>query len=116
MAKNAISVTIAAGQSISAAADLTSTAAATVVLVPPGLDADPNGRLNLSFLISDDNVTFYDVFDAQGSELLRTIIPGCAVNIDPSLTSSAMYLKIRSGPRDGPVIQTADRVFKLITS
>jgi hypothetical protein len=115
MPKTMIAVTIAAGQSVSGAADLTSVSISTI-LAPGQLDTDVNGRLNLSFQVSDDNATFYDVIDDRGNEVLRTIVAGSATNVDPSVTQAAMYLKIRSGPQDGPVIQTADRVFKLITS
>jgi len=107
-ARTQATVTIPAGQAVSNSVDLT-TGTLSVVISPPGWTP-----ANLSFLISTDNVTFANLFDADGREVIKPIGPGRAVIIDPSLTTGAMYVKFRSGPSANPVTQTADRVFSLI--
>jgi hypothetical protein len=113
MPKNAIQVTIAAGQSLSSVADLTSVNLA-VIEVPMQVDGGPSNRLNLSFQISDDNITYYDLLDQSSAEVLRTVMPSCGILIDPALTQAAIYLKIRAGSRTQPVMQSADRLFRLV--
>jgi hypothetical protein len=112
-ATNVASVTIAAGQSISSSADLTASELA-MILAPPNLDVGAAGRLNLSFLISADNSVFFDLLDQHAAEILQTVVPDCAVNVAPTATQAHMYLKIRSGSRATPVVQSADRVFTLL--
>ena len=67
----------------------------------------------LTFQVSEDNITFRDLFDRDGHEIVRAMGINRAINIDPSLTNAALYLKLRSGQRDEPTAQTADRVFTL---
>jgi hypothetical protein len=108
MAK-AIIVTIPAGEFISSSADLTNSTL-SMIMSPSGWTA-----ANLSFLVSDDNTTFYDLIDDQGREILRPIKADCATLVPAVITQGAMHVRIRSGSRDGPIAQEADRVFKLIT-
>src|SRR5215475_8895648 len=106
MPKATATVTIAAGTAVSTSADLSSGAILTTLISP-----DDWTPANLSFLISADNITFSDLFDALGQEVLKSMGPGRAILVDPSLTQSAFYIKLRSGPRANPVMQAADRVF-----
>ena len=103
-----ITITISAGQSLSNPADLT-TGSIALIITPP--DWNP---ANVSFQISEDNVTFYDLFDSNGAEIIRAIRPNTAIAFDLSLTQAAPYFKMRSGHRDIPIAQAADRVFTLI--
>ena len=103
-----VTVTIPAGQSLSDAANLT-TGSLAMILSPP--DWTP---ANISFLISSDNVNFRDLYDSMGAEIIRALKPNAAINVDPSLTTAALYLKLLSGPRQNPVPQEADRVFTLV--
>jgi hypothetical protein len=63
--------------------------------------------------VSPDNVTWGDLFDKDGSEVSRNVRPGSGITLDASLTQSALWLKIRSGGRDNPVPQAAERTFNL---
>lgn len=103
-----VTATIAAGSSLSDAADL-SAGTMYYLIAPDDWDA-----ADLSFQVSEDNVTFYDLFDNKGYEVTRLVVTGAAVNTDPTWTQAAMWLKLRSGPRVSPVAQDADRVFKLV--
>ena len=114
MPKGILTVTITAGQSLSTSADLTSSNL-EMVLDPPTLDADGRGALNISFQISGDNVQFFDVINDDGSVVLRPVFGGCAIDVPGDVTTGALYVKIRSGSRNLPVLQTANRVFTLVT-
>ena len=114
MPKGIISVTIAAGQSLSTSGDLTSSNL-EMVLIPQPLDSGSQGTLNLSFQVSGDNVTFFDVIDDNGREVLRPVFGGSAIDVPGDVTTGALYVKIRAGSRNMPVPQTADRVFTLVT-
>jgi hypothetical protein len=102
---NVLTITIPAGQSLSAAGDLTAGALA-LLIGPPDWTA-----ANISFQVSLDNVTFVDLFDGSGEEVLRTVPANSGTLMATNLTQAAMYIKIRSGSRDAPVLQAADRVF-----
>lgn len=69
---------------------------------------------NISFLTSADNVNFYDIVDRAGREIMLTVIPGAAMMVDPEVTASTMYVKIRSGSMSRPRPQEADRTFQLV--
>ena len=112
---NLATAIISAGGNLSTSVDLTGGAAA-MILAPAGLEGGPYGRVNLSFQISADNNTFFDLIDDKGVEVLRTVIGGCATVLPTSVTQAAMYVKIRTGPSNQPVDQSADRVFILILS
>jgi len=72
---------------------------------------------NITFLVSIDGVNFFDFADAaSGLEISRAIQPSTAVKVDQSYTRYANHLKVRSGPRDHPIAQEADRVLTLATS
>ena len=103
-----VSVTIPAGQAVSSSVDLTSKAMVTLMVPATWTPA------NISFLASYDDVNFYDLFDPAGVEVLKPVGPGRAVIIDPEMTQAALYVKIRSGPRAGPVIQQSDCVLNLV--
>lgn len=68
---------------------------------------------NISFQISDDNITWFDLVDDDGSEIRRTFKAGCAIVLDPALAQAVNYLKIRSGSRDGAVPQQTDAIITL---
>ena len=100
-----LSTTILAGQAVSASVNLT-TGSLALLMSPAAWNS-----ANISFLISEDNVTFRDLFDGNGVEILRPMGAGRAFIIDQSLTAAALYLQIRSGPAANPVVQDADRTF-----
>ena len=104
-------VTIPAGQSVSTPLDLTSLAVTMMIAPAEWTPA------NITFLVSIDGVNFFDLADAaSGVEISRAIQPSTAVKVDQSYTRYANHLKVRSGPRDHPIAQEADRVLTLVTS
>jgi hypothetical protein len=101
-------VTINAGESMSNSVDLSGLAVAMVLAPPEWSPA------NLSFQVSPDNNVFYDLFDVAGNEIIKPIRVGSAIVIDQSVTRAVNYLRVRSGVRDNPVVQQADRVITLV--
>jgi hypothetical protein len=99
-----VTATILAGQSVSSSIDL-SAGIAQFFFMPaawtPAL---------LSFLISPDNVTFSDLVDTSTREVAINVLPGTGIKVD-TLPAHAGWLKFRSGSRDNPVVQAANRVF-----
>lgn len=105
-----LQATIPAGQALSSSIDLT--AQSVVMIIAP----DDWSPANITFQISMDNVLFHDLFDAMGQEILRPICVGSAVLVDPTFTQYVNYLKIRSGPRNNPISQSADRLWTFVTT
>jgi hypothetical protein len=101
-------VTILAGQSLSSAADL-SAGNMVMLLTPPAWTS-----ANISFQVSEDNVTYCDLYDSNGNEILKAMASNRAINVDPSYTSGSLWIKIRSGPGANPVTQAADRIFTIV--
>ena len=98
-------VTIAAGQSLSTTLDLT--AGSLAQLLAP----DVWSPANVSFQLSADGLAFGDLYDVNGAEVVRAMGASRGVAIDPALTAAALYLKVRSGSSEHPVVQDADRTF-----
>jgi hypothetical protein len=103
-----VTVTIAAGQALSSAGDI-SAGNVTMLLMPTAWTG-----ANISFAISEDNITYRDLYDANGNEILRPTGPNRALNVDPGYTSGSLWVKIRSGPAANPVNQAADRAVVLV--
>lgn len=107
-AGTSLTCTIPAGQSLSNSVDCT-TGTFICIITPPAWDYSAG----LSFQVSNDNTTFYDFF-VNGSELTTLPLTRNVCNAVPSELNWVPYLKLRSGSRDRPVTQTADRVFTII--
>jgi hypothetical protein len=105
--KNVVAVTIAAGDAMSTAGDLT-TLAMTAILIPSDWTA-----ANISFQMSDD-ISFYNLLDVEGREFLMPVGPGSALNMDTSLTDGALWIKVRSGSNENPIQQISACTVKLI--
>ena len=101
--------TILSGASLTAAIDLSAGRLARIALPAAWTTA------NLTFQTSPDNSTFYDLYDAFGSEYTVTV-GGASRSIVISLADfiSVRYLKIRSGTTSVPVNQGADRILTLV--
>jgi hypothetical protein len=97
--------TIAAGQSLS---DVLDCAGGTLVriTVPTEWSNAP-----LSFQVSTDNVYFNDLFLADGREVVVDCAAGRGIMLNPEMSASIAFIKFRSGTRDHPVVQTAERFF-----
>jgi hypothetical protein len=103
-----VTVTILAGTAVSNAADISS-GNVTMLLMPA--DWTP---ANMSFLLSEDNVSFRELYDVYGMEVIKAVGPNRALNVDPSYTAGALWLKLCSGPAATPVLQDADRPIVLV--
>jgi hypothetical protein len=97
---------IAAGQSVSDnSVDISG--AISIFLVTP----DDWDRANITFLFSIDNNTFSDLFDEDGNELILAIRKSTIIPLSVTRMPYQGWLKIRSGTRFYPVVQSADRKF-----
>jgi len=100
---------IRAGQSLSSAVDCTG---GTIVRINMPLDwlvAD------LTFQVSADNVAYWDVFERDGTEFkFHQIAAKAAVLVSSIFSQSVGWVKFRSGTRDRPIIQPADRQFQIV--
>ena len=77
------------------------------ILMPPAWDGDI-----LTFQWSFDGATYYDVFDRDGKEVWFSVVPSTVVAAATAYSFYVMpWMKFRSGPRSGPIPQTADRTF-----
>lgn len=102
------SVTIANGQSLSAAVDLEGRKIAGVFMPAAWTAA------NLTFQASDAAAgTYADVYDTAGTEISVTAAVSRAL-MDPSKLAGIRFLKIRSGTSAVPVNQLADRILILL--
>lgn len=78
------------------------------IVMPAAWDA-----ANLTFDVSYDGAAFAPLYDASGTEY--TVVAAAARSILVPLADfiGVRWLKIRSGPVAGPVVQTAARTFNL---
>jgi hypothetical protein len=103
---------IAAGQSLSDALDCT---AGTILRIrmPPNWTAGAN----LSFQTSSDGVNFGDLYDINGHEIQIPVVPGAHVSMSTLADHfNYIFLKLRSGSCQVPVVQDADRAFGVVLS
>src|SRR5262245_43121426 len=104
-------VTITAGQSLSNSTNL-GIGTVIALLTPPAWN-----DAKLSFQLSPDNVAFYELVDAKTADLdMMRCAPGTWVPITEVQFPKNSYLKIRSGSLSTPVVQSADRVFTIVTA
>jgi hypothetical protein len=102
-----VTATIAAGQSLSNAVDLTAGSIAMMIM-PANWETTV-----VSFQLSEDNVNFYDVYQ-DGKEVTRAVVAGAASIVPTSLTQAALWMKIRSGQTGHPLVQSAARSFTCV--
>ena len=69
----------------------------------------------LTFAMSDDGATFHDLVGFDGHEVAINVVPGTAVIVPPAIARAIPFLKLRSGTKDQPVPQEADRQFTVTT-
>jgi hypothetical protein len=99
--------TILAGQSLSSVLDCTSGGPAFIHMPLDWTSA------MLSFQVSPDGVNFNDLFDRTAAELAINILGGTSLNLDQTVWKPVLYLKMRSGVRNNPISQVADRVINV---
>ena len=99
--------TIPNGQAVSAAVEITSYSPA-VIEMPTAWTA-----ANLTFLCSSDNVTYFNLCDSSGAEILITGAALQRIVLGSTYFHTHKYLKIRSGTYASPVNQGAERTIYL---
>ena len=67
---------------------------------------------NISFLVSSDGNGYESLYEADGTEVVIPCGPSRAISISLAWPE-AVFLKIRSGRRDYPVLQEAQREFSI---
>ena len=98
---------IANGASLSPAIDLSGT-----VIVGFVMPASWTAAV-LTFQVSDDNVTFNDLYNESGTEISLTVAAARFVRLNPAEWAAIRYLKVRSGTTGSPVNQGPERTIKL---
>jgi hypothetical protein len=68
---------------------------------------------SLTFQVSHDGTTFYNLYDTSGEVTLSTTAANRAIGLTVTVTGWR-YVKVRSGTADTPVNQAAERVFTVI--
>lgn len=96
---------IEAGESLSPPIDVS--AGDVVALMMP----DQWTYAELSFQISADNVTHFDLYERDGDEVRIKVTGGGVLVIERELLLAASTLRLRSGSRTRPVTQAARRDF-----
>lgn len=97
--------TIAAGEFMSGPIDCS---AGELVRITMPADWTP---AVLSFALSTDGEGYNDLCDIRGNEILLNVNPGSAVIMPIEVSRAVVFLKLRSGTRDQPVPQEAQREF-----
>ena len=105
-----LSGTILAGQSLSAPIDCRNGTPLLLFIPTQWTPA------RISYLFSQDGVTFYSLYDRSAKEIAVNVRAGTVVRLNPEWTESALgcWLKIRSGSADMATVQAADRTFTLL--
>ena len=105
-----VNCVISSGQSLSAAANISS-ATLYAIIAPAAWD-----KAFLTIQISPDGTTFYDLSPTASDQLtVIPVVPGHCVPIGADFPKN-VQIKLRSGHPVAPVVQTADRTFILLTS
>lgn len=99
--------TINAGESLSNVLNLS---ASNVGLLRITCPAAWSGNAWLTFQISNDNTTFYDVYDYTGALIISRVVPNAIIVVRQELWRMA-YVKFRSGSPDAPAVQAQTRIF-----
>lgn len=110
MPAQVVSVTIAAGQSLSPAADITGGPIKRIRMPDSWTPA------NLTFQVATTNVAtdFRDLYTRSGTEFVMACVPGKAVPLIVSDFTEEGFIKIRSGTAAAPIVQEADRTFGFV--
>jgi len=104
----AMTVTIAAGESLSAAVQVDGKFGA--LILPAGWTAAP-----LTFVGSFDGVTYAAIYDGAVERTIAQAdaVAGRLIALDPADWLAIKHIKIRSGTAAAPVVQVAERVVSL---
>jgi hypothetical protein len=119
MAITILPLTILSGQSISAPLSISTGLKIARIAMPPEWDSAP-----LTFLISlDEGNGWLDLYHAaEGTSGMyapyetgvQSVVANSILSMPSDMGASIGWLKIRSGTKSKPVVQTADRVFAIM--
>jgi hypothetical protein len=98
--------TIRAGESLSDAIDC-GTGAPVFIHMP-----DEWTSSRISFQVSPDGTNFKNLFDSNAREIAFNVRAGSSMALETGWTP-VLYLKLRSGTCDLPVLQEADRQIEI---
>jgi hypothetical protein len=106
---------IAAGQSLSESVNCNG---ARLIRLAMPADWTP---ASLTFCLSEDGTAWFDLFNVQTAtgkyqswEAVINVAPGATYTLPTGTGGVISFLKLRSGTRQQPVKQTADRTFQLV--
>jgi hypothetical protein len=105
-----VAVSIPSGTSIMAAGVDIGGAGIVRILMPAAWTAAA-----LTAQVSQDDATYYDLYDSTGTEWSATVVAAHAVALDITTFTGVRYLKLRSGTGAAPVAQAATRSLTLVT-
>lgn len=101
-----LTATIAAGESLSTAVDLT-TGTPVAVYIPPTW-----ASAIMTFQVGDGTF-FGDLFDKMADEVSINVEPGTVVQLDQANNKGVLFIKFRSGSRSLPVNQSVQQDLKV---
>jgi hypothetical protein len=101
-----VTATILAGESLSSAVDLTA-ATPVAIYVPSTWQS-----AIVTFQMGDGQF-FGDLFDRMAREVSVNVEAGTVVQINPDNSLGALFLKLRSGSRSNPIVQSVQQDFKV---
>jgi hypothetical protein len=104
-----IVLTIKAGTALSQAVACPNGAVTRVWMPSSGWDGG-----QITFQLSYDGVTFYDLFDEKNNEMTWNLTVGAvSYTMLTFPVANNLFMKVRSGVRKAPINQTEDRHFKI---
>ena len=109
--------TIPAGESLSNAVDCSASRIIRIVMPQDGWDSAP-----LTFQLSTDGTAFSNLYNIQtivgGFQQFEVAVPavepGTVYIMPPNTGEMIGFVRFRSGTKDRPMVQTADRKFQLV--
>lgn len=101
-------VTIANGASVSSSAYLDGAALLRIVMPSSWTAA------SLTFQVSADDSTWYDLYDANGEYTINTAAASRAIVLSPSDFAAMRYVRLRSGTAAAAVNQGGARTIELV--
>jgi hypothetical protein len=103
-----LEVIIPAGGSLSAGVDLGTTQ--PCVIFPPAAWTPAN----LYFVLSPDNVTYYDAYRLLVGHLAVPVEPTKCITLNTANWPRNVWVKFRSGTPTSPIAQVAERRFRMM--
>lgn len=103
-----LTATIANGASLSDSLDLNERTIVGLLMPAAWTAAD------ITFSVSWDNTTFYDLTEADGTEHTFTVTVDQHIIADPVNFAGVRYLKVRSGTSAVPAAQGAERLIGVL--